>query len=94
LPPPLRAEFFAEFFAEAARVGVRRLVVDDFDFDCAADPRRFAVDFPPARARDRVDEDFSLERLPDLPADLPPDLRDAMRGSFVAAVSSRRRAAG
>ena len=105
LPPPalpadLRDDFDFDFDEdddderEAARVGVRRLDVDDLERAGDDDDDRFVVDFLP-EDRDRDGEEADALRvvflvglpdfLPDLPADLPPDLREAMRDSFVRA---------
>jgi len=86
-PPPPLLDLPADFPADrerdeddraAARVVVRRLAVDDFDFD-----RDFALEEEPARLDVDLPRDFPDDFFfPDLPADLPPDLRDAMRFSF------------
>jgi len=81
-----------------ARADVRRFDVadfddfDDLDLDAAdfdAPPERFAVVLvlPEDRGREADDlpRDLPVVFLPDLPADLPPDLRDAMSNSFVRA---------
>jgi hypothetical protein len=63
----------------AARVGVRRLDVDELDLVFS-----FDLDFD-EEERARLAVEFLVDFLPDLPAERPPDLRDAMRFSFVCA---------